>query len=900
MVKLDDALELLLPGADEVLARRARDTVQFLRLLVADARGEPASRVGVDFERARGDLEGGSRRELRTALVELLRQHLAHALGPDSFAWFGVGRADLQACWSLVTEARADCAWLPALPAPGESACAVAERVLAAAERLLSAAERGETERWEWELWRARLSRAQDGPRAGEEAFRRGLAACLASTAPAAAQLAAWIAGLCESLLDRGAAREARALLLEQRDRVASDARLCQLLGWSKLLLGDQAGARALLGGRRAPDVPLPGPLHALRARIPEWLALLPQRFVDAASASLPSASVAERVELGASVCALFELGPDGELVASRVDVAPGLRSGLEGWLASQRFAPQEPGSLQQRLVLEQRTLVEHRTSERGLAEALGREQTLALALVPLAAPGGSLAGWMYLEFEHHLVPREERLASWARAAAARGSRSAEPEAAGARVRFRAEDQAFFAELVERLGVRGAQRRWWGFRIRDGRPELAAEGGEPAPLALDLPAGQALLGRVLLAGGHLCFSEPDAALSLRSSSQSGLALALRWSGRVAGILAVESSRRGDVPWSGLEEQQALLATAALRLRLDAFREVHRERHGADVWFDLDSPDFRSFCARLFRAAESDCSVLIAGPAGCGKTVLARWLQHESARGSAELFELHPASLASDSAWRATLARARGATLLLEDVDRLDGSAQEQLLRWLEARRSEREPAQRPRLIATTTVPDADAAASLDSALARHLDPIRFDVPALAARRSEIPPLATCLLGRLAREEGLRAPAFDDDALALLWRQTWEGNLGELEGTLRRVLLFASGTTVTRADLERLAARFGRELVRRLPSRHPLRSDLLSALRATLLGTGRVNKTRAAAYLGWDPDTLVARLADLGIDPALPPGESAWDALPPPLVSGAPEDDSLAEASAGEE
>jgi len=74
--------------------------------------------VASDKQRARGELEGGSRRELRTALVELVRQHLAQALGTDSFAWFGAARGDLQACWTLVLEMRGEYAWLPALPAP--------------------------------------------------------------------------------------------------------------------------------------------------------------------------------------------------------------------------------------------------------------------------------------------------------------------------------------------------------------------------------------------------------------------------------------------------------------------------------------------------------------------------------------------------------------------------------------------------------------------------------------------------------------------------------------------------------------------------------------------------------------------------------------------------------------
>ena len=41
-------------------------------------------------------------------------------------------------------------------------------------------------------------------------------------------------------------------------------------------------------------------------------------------------------------------------------------------------------------------------------------------------------------------------------------------------------------------------------------------------------------------------------------------------------------------------------------------------------------------------------------------------------------------------------------------------------------------------------------------------------------------------------------------------------------------------------------------------------DVASALWTTRTATGRVNKTRAAAYCGWDPNTLAARLRDMGI------------------------------------
>ena len=68
-----------------------------------------------------------------------------------------------------------------------------------------------------------------------------------------------------------------------------------------------------------------------------------------------------------------------------------------------------------------------------------------------------------------------------------------------------------------------------------------------------------------------------------------------------------------------------------------------------------------------------------------------------------------------------------------------------------------------------------------------------------------------------------------------------------------------------ADFARTLAGFGDELLRRMPSRHPRREDVAAALAVTRRDSGRANKTRAAAYLGWDPDTLVARMGDLGVE-----------------------------------
>jgi len=89
------------------------------------------------------------------------------------------------------------------------------------------------------------------------------------------------------------------------------------------------------------------------------------------------------------------------------------------------------------------------------------------------------------------------------------------------------------------------------------------------------------------------------------------------------------------------------------------------------------------------------------------------------------------------------------------------------------------------------------------------------------------------------------------------------------------VLAQAGAQLGAADVVAVAQESGLGLARRLPSRHPDRRDLLAALRTTRTAGSRANKTRAAIYLGWDPDTLVARLVEAGLtDEVL--DTTAWD------------------------
>lgn len=887
MVRADDVLELLLPGADAAALRRAREVTQFLRLLCDDARRSNAPSVGLDLERARGVLNEHGRDALERALSDLVRHHVSAVQHADSFAWAGESEIDAAQAWREVEIARADFDDLPELPVPGETATECGARVLRALEALL-----GEPE---GALWRARWSQATQGSRAAEPLFRELLATARRPRPGVLVQRSA-IAGVAECLLERGAVRETRAWLGEHALQLSVDVRLRQLFAWTRLVLEDVAGARAALHGLRPWSGPLPQCLCDLRDVHVDWRACLagradpaPTRAANVGSNVVqrdPDTDAAPcRAEWGASTFLVlaFHAGRGTEPIA--LDAAPALSSRREAWLAEREGAvgggvgavacPRE-----RQLVARAAAIVEHAAPGVALAGTLGGTSTRALAVVPILDDEGDAVGWIHAEFEHHLVPSSARLAecasSWRRAAlearARTHSGASESEAPETR-RPPSATTVVFQNLVDELGLKTVQRRWTGFSVEGTEPILAAQGGDGQGFG-DLAPGRARgLARALATGGRIEFDEPDERLAVHARAGSGVVLPLRFDGRICGLLAVESSRRRDFQGIDLEGWSARADHAAIALRTAQFRAWHEQRFAFEPWFEPAREDFRAFAQRVVRAAHLRGAVTITGAAGVGKLVVARWLHFESDRRTGPLVVYHCATPLAGGDWSRLLERAAGGTLVLDDVDALDAASQARCLAELEA--GDERGAHGVRLFATSRVAATNSVArgakatessagGLRADLALRLNRMRLHVPSLADRREEIPGLTDALVRRFAAEEGTAAPHLTDAAHALLWRQPWLGNVRELENLVYQLVVEFPGGSVDVDDVQRVAAAGGTELARRIASRHPRREDLRMALRTTCTAGARSNKTRAALYLGWDPDTLVVRLEDAGL------------------------------------
>lgn len=861
-------LELLVPEGGG-LRERAGAVAESAADLLRD--GEPAvvREVQLSF-----DLEVRAR--AAGALEDLLAHHLRAIHGGRSFLTLPRPRAGLQAAWGTLVDLRVDDPELPGVPGPGEGALAVAARLCAGLHRL-------DHDPQLLELWAARLEHARGGARAGERAFRERLEAT-PSSGPGSRTFHDLALGVAESLLDRGAVREAAELVraLPQRREGAAARRLDELDRLLALLLGEREPDDGPEAGGEERE--LPSALVALREDWPAARAALSGRpastVAPVAWSPLPVGQLVEdRRELGALTLAILALDAGRTPRALHVDTAPALRGRIDSWLGEGEDACCDPLRPEHALVLEARAQRLHGAPPPAVLGARAR----AAALVPVLDDEGEAAGWVHLEWAHHLVPDPETLRAvaeaWRPLVLRARRREADDGAGGDLVRERAgcglEERdarlcgATFEALAAACGMKLRLRRWWGFVVEGDEVHRVASGGEGLPGDEEQRGGGRALERCLATTGVVRHDEPDPRLSLHAASNSGVVLPLLDAGRVRGMFAVESERRRDFRGADVEAHAELARRFAPALALARFRAWHIERYGHDLHLDASHAPARARVERLAAAARSSAPVVLCGPAGAGKGVLARWVHWNRGRGEQTLEQLRAGvDLVGEDereAFAARLARDRGG-LVIDSPERLAAGLQEELLRFLEGEVPGVGPEVRGRLVLTTRRPLAESVleGELRPELAARLDRLQVHLPGLRDRRRELPGLVRFLAARLASEEGVRPPEPDDEALALLWRQDWPGNLRELEALVFKLVLLHPGEAVGVDAVRAVAGEFQLQLRERLPSRRPRREDLVQALRTTRKGTGRPNKRRAALYLGWDPDTLVLRMEDAGL------------------------------------
>ena len=241
------------------------------------------------------------------------------------------------------------------------------------------------------------------------------------------------------------------------------------------------------------------------------------------------------------------------------------------------------------------------------------------------------------------------------------------------------------------------------------------------------------------------------------------------------------------------------------------------------WPVAGDPQSLALLTLAERIAASDIPVLLEGPTGTGKEVLARFVHRLSARSAGPFVAVNCAAMpeamleallfghrkgaftGAAEAGEGLFRAADGGTLLLDEIGELPLALQSKMLRALQEGEILPLGATKPvkvdvRIVAATNrhlAAEVEAGRFREDLLYRlNVFPLRL--PALRDRPGDIAPLAFAMLLRHAPAPG-QPGWLAADALAALEAHAWPGNVRELENVIRRAILFAGNAAVIGAE-----------------------------------------------------------------------------------------------------
>ncbi|PKA82179.1 DNA-binding NtrC family response regulator [Ulvibacter sp. MAR_2010_11] len=231
-----------------------------------------------------------------------------------------------------------------------------------------------------------------------------------------------------------------------------------------------------------------------------------------------------------------------------------------------------------------------------------------------------------------------------------------------------------------------------------------------------------------------------------------------------------------------------------------------------------------------KVAPTEARVLITGPNGTGKELVAHWLHQKSDRSNGTMIEVNCAAIPSELIESELFGHVKGAftsankdragkfeaanggTIFLDEVGDMSLSAQAKVLRALQENKVQRVGSDRDikvdvRVVAAT---NKDLKQEIEEGrfredLYHRLAVILIKVPALNERREDIPLLVDYFTKKITEEHGTAAKKFSSKALHLLQEYDWTGNIRELRNVVERLIILG-GNEVSEEDVKLFATK----------------------------------------------------------------------------------------------
>jgi two-component system response regulator GlrR len=302
----------------------------------------------------------------------------------------------------------------------------------------------------------------------------------------------------------------------------------------------------------------------------------------------------------------------------------------------------------------------------------------------------------------------------------------------------------------------------------------------------------------------------------------------------------------------LEEVRKALRTSGLAEAVEDWRDEFATR----------SPVLEERLARAHALAATDAAVLITGESGTGKELLGHAIHRASQRRDHPFEIVDGGRLLPESAEAelgAAIDRARGGSLLVQDIDELPPSLQVKLARLLAA------PGAAPnvRLLATSSrrLEDLAAEGSVARDLLDGLAGVQVEMPPLARRREDIPLLVKQCLDDLARATQTERKACSPEAIERFAAAQWPGNVRQLRAVVRQVAAICSGPVIPPELVDDALGR-----IAQVPSFDQAREEFTRGYLIQLLQLTEGNVSQAARLAQRNRTDFYKLLARHGLEP----------------------------------